>query len=210
MAPWIQTKSTATFTHGLVDHVDVVYQRDDELRGAGNAAEARIRFVQRADGVGVERLRIDRRGGRVVTSADMRELELEQWAIDALAHHETVMQPSGAVAIEADRKAIEARVHGSKRAPAPDALRRVAKVFLDPANRVDAEGKPIPRNRRRPTERVRVDALGYTGQKDGMRTASRRVDDARAAGLIPDATAPDEELDAAYRRLMEGETDGEA
>ena len=214
MAPWIKTKSTAHFGRTPFA-VDLVYQRDDELRGAGKAAEARIRVVDGRDGAGVESIRIERRGGRVVTSADMRELDLEQWAIDALANHSTVMQPhrpdrEDVVAIEPDRTAIEDRVHGSKRAPAPEMLRRVARVYLDPSNRTDDEGMPIPRNRRRPTERVRRDALGYTGEKDGMRSASRRVDDARAAGLIPAKDATDKELDAAYVRLVEGESNGEA
>lgn len=211
MAPWIRTKSTAHFDRTPFA-VDLVYQRHDELGGAGRAAEARIRVIDGRDGAGVESIRIERRGGRVVTSADMRELDLEKWAIDAISDHETVMQPrrperGDVVAIEPDRRAVEDRVHGSKRATAPDVLRRVAEVFLDPANRVDAEGGTIARNRRRPTERVRVEVLG---ENVSLRSASRRVEDARKAGLIPSPEATDEELDAAYARLMEGESHGEA
>lgn len=215
MAPWIKTKSTATFDGGAPRVVDVVLQRDDELRGGGKAAEARIRVVDGVDGAGVETIKIARRGGRIVTSADVRELNLERIAEDAIAHHATVMQPSGRVAIPADRRAIEDRVHGSKRAPAPDLLRRVARAYLDPANRVDAEtGSTIPRNRRQPTERVRVNVLGFVdafpGQKNGLRSASRRINDARKAGLIPAHDADDSELDAAFAALVEGESNGEA
>jgi len=191
--------------------VDVVLQRDDEMRGGGKAAEARVRVVDGRDGAGVESVRIERRGGRIVTSADLRELDLEQIAVEAIASSGTIWQPSGAVAFEPDRDEIEDRVHGSKRAPAPDVLRRVALVYLDPATRVDDEGRPIPRNRRRPTERVRVEVLGgRAGGSDGMRSASRRVEDARRAGLIPPTGAGDDELDAAYRALTEGDTGGEA
>ncbi|MEI5579539.1 hypothetical protein, partial [Streptomyces brasiliscabiei] len=80
------------------------------------------------DGAGVETLKIARRGGRVVTSADLRELNLERIAIDAISNHATIMQPSGAVAIPGDEEAIEDRVHESKRAPAPETLREVAKA----------------------------------------------------------------------------------
>lgn len=215
MAPWIKTKSSATFAQGAPRVVDVVLQRDDELRGGGRAAEARVRVVNSADGAGVETLKIARRGGRVVTSADIRELDLERISTEAIAHHATVMQPSGAVAIPGDRRAIEDRVHESKRAPAPEMLREVAKAYLDPANRIDPEtGAVIPRNRRRPTDRVRLGPLGFVdqmpGEKNGMRSASRRVKDARAAGLIPPDDATDEEMTAAYLRLVEGENDGEA
>ena len=62
-------------------------------------------------------------------------------------------------------------------------LDAVARIFL------------APDSRRKPTQSV-ADALGYT-----LRTASRRVDDARQAGLLPPAGATDAELDAAREAL---------
>lgn len=93
---------------------------------------------------------------------------------------------------EAGRREAVAAVDTGRRASSPAELRHVARVYLD------------PKNRKRPAHHVES-LLGYSHT-----TTFRKIDAARALDLIPSKGATDEELDAAYARLREGESNGEA
>lgn len=91
----------------------------------------------------------------------------------------------------ARREAVGAVDAGHAGTPAAE-LRHVARIYLD------------PRNRKRPAFHVE-ELLDYSHT-----TTFRKIAAAREAGLIPARGATDEEMTAAYVRLVEGENDGEA
>ncbi|HCU77949.1 MAG TPA: hypothetical protein DGU37_05495 [Microbacterium sp.] len=73
-------------------------------------------------------------------------------------------------------------------------IRRAARLYLDPR----------PEVRSRPAAHV-VDETG-----EDRRTVNRWIAEARERGLVPPHPATDEDMTAAYLRLVEGESNGEA
>lgn len=116
---------------------------------------------------------VARMDGRPVRTSDMYQLALDQLAVDAFAAVSIHIRGGGRLspsrdegeALSAGRAVVEAQ--GGRRAPTRDELAEVATIYRTHAGR-----DPVVQIKKR---------RGYPS----MRTAYRRVQQARAAGLLP-------------------------
>jgi hypothetical protein len=172
----------------IPDRVAVTIRQSNQAPRHQRRPDAELVFEVRAGGVGCTSFTVTSRpGDRMIQAADLVTINLDAFALAAFGHFAQPFDAGGERSTTLlDRALVETR-EGTV-----TELRDVARVYLDPINR----SKPVV-------------AVKNSKPYPTITTANRRVRAARDRGLIPPVGATRVELEAAYKRLKEGNDDGE-
>lgn len=183
----------------IPDDVSVTLRQGGESAAGRRRPTAVARFQVR-DGVieCVEFHVVVAPDGRGVRNEDLVLIDLDRFAREAFDHWSVPIVAEtdedntlgAAVALLGPSRELASRV-ARERGYSVELIRRAARIYLDP----------------RPEVRARPAAHVADEMKEDRRTVNRWLAEARTRGLIPPHPATDEEMTAAYLRLVEGGTD---